>query len=318
MLSRSFSACAALMAVIGLSASAAAADFDWLEAAVNRVNVGSSSTFQAYVSISSTAPDRAAVFYEKDGKTEVRFLYDGRSGLGIQVEFRGKSQVPPIAAIPQLVYPSGLPPKYPPIDRTKLASDPAMRTVAIASELLGSLPVDCTRIVVYDDFVVARFGYAAGDLAQRSELVRATISPLSAISSDGLEVTHMHSSAMMSPTLLGEVLKLAPAGTKKTITSFGHDPHCGLDSYADDKQWHFRITDGRPGTGWSSKPFAQSKEVRERLDRCRTHFGAGHREVLATNWTDQDLESVKALACLDGQTALSAWHRHPRFYSLGK
>jgi hypothetical protein len=292
------------------------AQFAWLEGAVD-LSVAGRSAPRAYVWITPTVPDRAAVFFEDNGTTVVRFLYEGRTDSGVPVEFNRKEKVPALAAMPLQIYTSGLLPKYPPIDQSKIAGDPAMKTVVVASDILAALPTDCSRVIVNDDVVVAVHGYAPGNLAQKDDLVRATVAPLAAIGSAALTITHSHYPSLTNQALINELLKLTPAGTQKTIVSFGHDAGRGLDCYADEKAWYYRLRTQKH-SGWTERPLANADTIRGRLAQCHSHTGAGHRESSSGSWTDQDLDAVKALTCLDGRTALLAWHRHPRFYSLSK
>ena len=112
----------ALASVIATGAPAPAADFGWLEEALDRIQAGRGAALHVRVSAANAAPDRAAVLVDRGEPTEVLLLYAGRTDRGTAVEFRGTSRPPTVSDLHSLVPPSGIPPKYLAVDRDKAAA----------------------------------------------------------------------------------------------------------------------------------------------------------------------------------------------------
>ncbi len=301
--------------VVALSAvPVRAADFAWLEEALAKIRNERGPGAQIAV-IGADAPDRAGVFIESGGTIEVLLLYKGHTAAPTRVEFRTSTPVPSVASLPPWAGPSGLPPgdNTQVVDRQKTAGVPALRPAAMLSVVLANAAGGCPRVYVYDEGFVVLAGLPPGELAKQAGLLSARVLVTGAAGGANakLDVTHLHPSALAAPLRLLDMAAGPPA--PGPVRSLGHDVRLGFDFWSAGDRLFYRET-AAAGADWRARPFATDAEILERLNQCRPHAGAGQRERSVPAFSAEDLESVKALACLAYDAAMSSWHRHPRYY----
>ena len=310
-------AAAALLAWVG----PASADFEWLIDEVKLIRGQYGSGTAVVVNAAPTAEDRAGVFIQDGGTTEVLLLYRGRSGRPTRVQFHGSTPLPAVAGLPKLptFLPSGLPRELAVLDRGALAGKPALRPAAIVSTLLDAAAVGCDRIAVYDDVFFSFQALAPGTLAAESGLYQTTVSPINAagVATAGQTITHLDASLLAMPDRLLALVKDPPT-TTAPLRSFGLDQRLGYEFCSAGGNFYYRLASRAAPGGWQARPHESETEVRKALKRCEPFAGAGHREKSAASWTPADIESLFALSCLDRGAKMTLWHRHPRYYTLSR
>lgn len=303
------------------TASRSYADFGWLVDEVKVLRSQRGATTEVVVSAAEGVEDRAGVFIREGNKTELQLLFKGFTGRPTQVLFHGSTPVPSVTDLPQLppLLPSGLPRPLPVLDRNAIAGNPHFRPAVVVTDLLVTTLPGCSRIIVYDDVLIALNTSSPGNLASQSELYHATVSPLdqAGTAAASRSISHLHVSSVAVPARLLSLIK-DPPDTNDPIRSFGHDSRLGYDFCSAGSHFYYRPMTVQGTGGWVKKQFAADTDIRILLDKCLPLAGASHREKASNDWVQDDIDALKALACLDQTTAMSAWHRHPRFYTQSR